>query len=378
MLTYSQLARLERAARDSLVLNAYVDATELDSVSRRSWRHTLADGIVAQRKALAGAPHAERNAFDRAAARLDEATARMRDDLDGAPGWVAFVTADGFLHWGHTDTAPGTHLSWRMGIATPSYLRLMHDDGKVVVGVVNTREAEVYEWAGGDPERVARLEAHAHVGRAHHMGDSPREGFHAGTRGTALTDAARRALDVGRDQLLRDVVAELEGRGRPSGWIVVSGSRAMAREALEGLGVAARKRALHMDGLSGTSSLADVGRVAAAGRDQLRAAQERQRVSELIDRAVGRHRGVLGPEPTLEALRSGAARDVFASPAFFAQDSGNVEAVALAVLEHGAAIHEVTDAAAARLDGECHGVAATLRFAVGSRRRPSRAAANGA
>ncbi len=376
MLTYSQLARLERAARDGFVLNAYVDATEIDAVSRRSWRRTLSDSIIVLRKSLADAPHAERNAFDEAATRLEEAAARLRDDLDGAPGWVAFVTPDGFLHWGHTECAPGTHLGWRLGIETAPYLRLIHGDAKVVVAVVNTREAEVFEWTGGEPARVARLEAHAHVSRADHMGDAPRERFHSGTRGTALTDAARRALDVGREQLLRDLGAELEGRARPSGWIVISGNRAVAREAIDRLGTAARKRAIQMDGLSGDSSPADVARAAAAGRDALRAEAFRARISDLIDRAVGRHRGVLGAEATLAALRSGAAREVFASPGFLSR--GGAEDVALAVLENGATLYEVGDPAAARLDAECEGIGATLRFAAGSRQRSPRTTAQSA
>lgn len=378
MLTYSQLARLERAARDGFVLNAYVDATELDAVARRFWRRTLADAITATRKSLAQAPHAERNAFDQAAARLEEATARMADDLEGARGWIAFVTPDGFLHWGHSDSAPGTHLDWRTGIAVAPYLRLIHDDAKVVVGIVHSREAEVFEWTGGEPVRVARLEAHAHVGRAEHMGDTPREGFHPGTRGTALTDAAKRALDVGRDQLLRDLTAELEGRARPSGWIVLSGNHAVAREAAERLGTAARKRATQLDGLTGSATPADVARVASTGREALRAAGYRDRVAELIDRAVGRHRAVLGREATLDALRTGAARDVYASPAFFSSAGAAVEEMALAVLEHGATIHEVTDEAAARLDAECGGIAATLRFSTGSRRRSPRTAVQNA
>lgn len=290
MLTYSQLARLERAARDSFVLNAYGDATELDAVSRRCWRRTLSDSITALRKSLAHAPPAERNAFDQAAARLENAAVRLRDDLDGAPGWIAFATPDGFLHSGHSDSALGTHLRWQTGIATAPYLR-----------------------------------------RADHMGDVPREGFHAGTPGTAWTDAARRALDIGREQLLRELTAAPEGRAHPAGWIVLAGSRAVAREALDHLGAAARKRAMQMDGSAGTYSPSDVARIAAAGRQSLRAGELHARVTHLIDRA-------------------------------------------LAVLENGATLHEVGDKAAARLDGECEGIAATLRFAAGSHRRAPHAA----
>ncbi|MDE3217242.1 MAG: hypothetical protein KGO03_12610, partial [Gemmatimonadota bacterium] len=92
--------------------------------------------------------------------------------------------------------------------------------------------------------------------------------------------------------------------------------------------------------------------------------------------AVGRHRGVLGAEATLAALRTGAARDVYASPAFLARR--DAEEMTRAVLESGATLYEVGDPAAARLDAECEGIAAGLRFAAGSRRRTALAPAPGA
>lgn len=362
MLSYSQLATLERDTRDALVLNAYIDATELDSVARRAWRKTLADSITAIRKSLAGASHAERKAFDEAAARLEAQAAQLSDDLDGAPGWVGFITADDIRYGSPTAAPPAPSLVWRRGIATAPYLRVIRDDASVILTLADTRVADIYRWTAGEPERVDRIQAHAHVGRAAHMGDTPVAGFHTGTRGTTLTDAAQRAVDVGRERMVRDVAEQIETLARPAGWIVVAGLREVAMDVMKHLGKAASKRALYLGGLSADASIPEIARAAAEGRDTLRASHERDRVNDLIDRAAGRNRGVLGLQPTLDALVAGAARDVSVTASVFTTRPDDAEALALAVLTHGARLHEVSGDAAARLDAECGGVAASLRF----------------
>ncbi len=362
MLTYAQLAKLERNTRDRLVLNVYVDATQLDTVARRAWRRTLADEITATRKAVAGAPHAERNAFEKAAKLLTRQAKELSDDLDGAPGWVAFVTDEEIVYAGPTVAPPQPSLTWRRGIAAAPYLRLFDGNEGVIVAVVDTRATDLYRWNGHDVEHVGRISAHAHVGRAAQMGDAPREGFHTGTRGTALADAAQRALEVGRERMLHDVAQQLEGLARPRGWIVMAGIRATVNEALKHLGRAARKRTRYVPGLGSDATEVDIASAAAQGRRHLEQEDALSRVNELIDRAAGRGRAVLGLEATQQALSTGAAREVLVTPQFFEQRAADAEAVALAVLANGARLAEVVDDAAARLDEEAGGIAATLRF----------------
>lgn len=362
MLTYSQLAKLERSARGYHVLHVYVDPTELDAVARRAWRKTLAGAVVAQRKALGGAPHAERNEFDKAAELLEKLTRELSDDVDGAAGWAAFLTADRSLHAGPTHRAPRTSLAWRIGISAAPYMRLFQGPADVIVALVDARSTDIYRLSGRDVERVGHVNAHAHVGRAAHMGDSAREGFHTGTRGTALADAAQRALEVGRERMLHDVANELEALARPSGWIVIAGTRSNAHDAIKHLGKAAQKRTVYVPGPGMDASEADIAAAATEGRHQLEIEHETARVTDIVDRAVGRGRAVVGLEPTRAALETGAARDVLATPRFFDERPDEAEAVALDVLAHGARLVEVTGQAAERLDAEAGGIAAALRF----------------
>ncbi len=362
MLTYSQLAELERAARDRYVLHAYVDPTELDAVARRAWRRSLANAIVAQRKALSDTPHPERNEFDKAVVLLERLIGELGDDLDGAQGWVAFLTADQVLHAGPTHRAPGTSLAWRTGIATAPYLRVSQPMADVLVAIIDARSTDLYRSTARGLERVEHVKAHAHVGRAAHMGDSSREGFHTGTRGTALTDAAQRALEVGRERMLHDVAGELEGLARPGSWILIGGTRNNASDAIKHLGKAAQKRALHVPGLSMDASEAEIAEAAAAGRRQLEGEHASARVADLVNRAAGRGRAVVGFAAVVEALRAGAAREVLASPRFFDEHPADAEALALDVLVHGARLIEVAGEAGERLDADGGGVAATLRF----------------
>ncbi len=362
MLTYSQLAKLERSARARHVLHAYVDPTELDAVARRAWRKTLANAVVAQRKALSGAPHAERNEFDKAAELLEKLTGELRDDVDGAAGWAAFITADGLLHAGPTYRAPPTSLTWRTGIAAAPYMRLFQGPADVIVALVDARSTDLYRVSGRGVERVGHVNAHAHVGRAAHMGDSAREGFHTGTRGTALADAAHRALEVGRERMLHDVANELEGLARPNGWIVIAGTRSNAHDAIKHLGKAAQKRALYVPGPGMDASEAEIATAAVEGRHQLETEHEKARVTEIVDRAVGRGRAVVGLEATVGALATGAAREVLATPRFLDERPEDAEAVALDVLTHGSRLVEVRGEAGERLDAEAGGIAAALRF----------------
>ncbi len=363
MLTYSQLAELEQTARDAQVLNVYVNAGELDAVSRRSWRRTLANAIVATRKSLADAPHAERNAFERAAELLDDRVKQLADDMEGAAGWVAFVAPDRVLHAGPVKSPPPPLVEWRTGIAAAPYLRLDREDGDVIVALVDARSADVYRWSAGELERVDRLRSHAHLSRAAHMGDTPQQGFHSGTRGTALTDAAQRALDVGRTRMVHDLVNRLEALVKPDGWIVIAGIRTVTSDVLKHLGKTAAKRTLYLAGVSTDASEVDIGRAAVDGRARLLAAHQMEAVTELIDRSVSRRRGVLGPEKSLDALRTGAAREILISEGFFEQHAADAESIALEALAHGARVQEVEGHAALRLDGEAGGVGATLRFA---------------
>lgn len=362
MLTYSQFADLERSSRDRHVLHAYVDSGELDAVARRVWRKTLAAGIAAARKSVASAPHAERAEFEQAAGRLAEVARQLPDDLDGAPGWAVFATADGVLRAGPTLRAPAACVGWRLGISAAPYLRALQAPADVLLALIDARTADLYRLRGAAVERVGRINAHAHVGRATHMGDAAREGFHSGTRGTTLADAAHRALEVGRERMLHEVAQELEGLARPSGWIVVAGTRTNAHDAIKRLGRAAQKRATYMPGLSVDASEAEIATVAAEGRRRLSAERELARVDDLLDRAIGRARAVVGLEAVRGAIRSGAARDVLITPAFFASHGEEAESVALDLLSHGARLSEIGGEAATRLDAEGGGIAATLRF----------------
>jgi hypothetical protein len=374
MLTYSQLARLCTTARDRRVLNVYVDGTALDDVARRSWRPSLAAAIAAARKTVESATHQERAEFERAADRLVAEAQQLPDDLNGAPGWVAFLSADAVLSAGYASRAPRAAVEWRRGIGAASYLRLIAGTPDVIVAAIDTRSAELYQWNGRELVQLERLAAHAHVARAAHMGDTPRQGFHAGTKGTTLTDAAHRAMEVGRERMLRDAAQRLEALARPSGWIVLVGTHSTVADAMRYLGRAARKRATWFEGTGSAGAPPEIARAAAEGGRRLEREDATARVAELLDRAAARGRAVSGLVATRNALAAGAAREVLVTGAFLDGCPTDAEAVAMEVLTHGARLTEVRDEAAARLDAESEGIAAVLRYAA----RPARGSARGA
>ena len=92
MLTPPELYQLLRELADTRVLSVYLDTRATDPAMRNAWRPTLLAGLRAARARIAD--DGERDTFDRAAALLDDPFPAP-GGLWGAPGWVAFVTAEG-------------------------------------------------------------------------------------------------------------------------------------------------------------------------------------------------------------------------------------------------------------------------------------------
>ena len=94
MLTHAQLLALHRSLRNERVLSVYIDGTAKDPATQRSWRMQLQHALTDLRTWLEGSSHSEREEFEKRVEMLDATLARFPVSV-GAPGWAAFVTADG-------------------------------------------------------------------------------------------------------------------------------------------------------------------------------------------------------------------------------------------------------------------------------------------
>ena len=115
MLTAREVHAFARAHRGRAVLSVYLDARTTDPAMRDAIRPALAAATRALRGRVVG--ELGRAAFDRAASFLDELVAR-RTGTWGAPGWVAYVTADGPLYVRDLPVHVPTLVTWRTGRRT--------------------------------------------------------------------------------------------------------------------------------------------------------------------------------------------------------------------------------------------------------------------
>ena len=363
MLTSAELHQLAQELADTKVLSVYLDTRVTDPAMRHAWRATLVTGLREARARIAD--DRERDAFDRAAALLEEPFP-VPGGVWGAPGWVAFVTAEGRRYVADLPVQPPVLVAWRDGPVTSPYLRALKQHRPVVVALVESRAARLYRYAWGKLEALDEMTAQVEPPSAAERITAP------ATRATA-TPAARGA--VGTDDVQRrrhsafqrltaslgERVARLAG---DAGWVLVGGTPEWAH-----LAGAALPR--HLDGrtlvsatLRHDASDDEIRRAAKRAATELRGAEGSLLVEQLVERAGGHGRAAIGVTAVERALRARAVDVLLLSPDFVRTHEEAAEALVRAALTTGADVEVPSGSAAERLDRAATGIAARLRFAV--------------
>ena len=255
MLTRTQLVTLLRSLEGKRVLTVYLDGTAADPAAQRSWRVQLEHSLDDLRSWLADAPRDERAAFDRCVELLGGQLAGFEANV-GSPGWAAFITADGVYDAHALPVPTPTFAAWSTGPSLAPYVRALKENRSVVVAVVDARQAELYRYMLGTPDRVETIRARHVVQETAHMGTAARQGFHVGTRGSTGRDAAQRSLLAGRTRMLEQASARMLELAGSDGWIVLGGISRVAASLARVLESKASGRVLTLSGLDIHSSLA--------------------------------------------------------------------------------------------------------------------------
>jgi hypothetical protein len=374
MLTYAELVDIERSLRGRRVLSVYVGGPAPDPAGRHAWRRAVDGQLGAIRDSLQGASHEEREAFGRASALLGEQMDAM-PGVVGAPGWVAFVTAEGVRSAAPVPAPVASLVAWEVGARIAPYVRALKQERPVWVAVVDTRQARLYRYRAGALDALDTLRAHASVGPFDHMGDAPREHFHPGTRGTTGTDAAGRERRAATDRMVVELADRLDALSGGDGWIVLGGTPAAAGAALRALPAPAAARARVLPGLSVWSTDADIRWLAAEGASALRAERDGALVADLLERAGSRGRSAIGAPAVLHALDAGAVQELVLSYHFVERQPAEAEAAVRAAFDQRAAVEVASGRVGERLDRDGGGVAALLRFVPSTSPPPDAGAA---
>ena len=360
MFTHAQLVTLYRSLRETRVLSVYIDGSATDPAAPRPWRVPLDHALKDLRVWLADSSHDERETFERCVGVLEQELAGFTASV-GAPGWVAFISADENCVAHQLPVPVPTLAVWSTGPCLAPYMRVLKETRPVIVTVADARKAEVYRYWLGKLTHVETVRAHHVVESPSHMGASPRQGFHTGTRGETGHDAAQRALLEGRDRMLAEAahrIAELAGE---DAWILLGGTRRVGARLSRHLTPIAPHRVLALTTLDVHSSEAEITEAARAGASTLRDAFDANRLADIAEMAGAAGLGVVGAVDTRWALDQASVRDLYVTRHYLDEHAAEAEDAVRSALDQDASVEEVSGSAAEQLD-RVGGVAAGLRF----------------
>ena len=360
MLTYAQLMTFYRSLRDKRVLSVYIGDSVANPAEQRAWRVSLDGALKDLRTWLSDASHEEREAFERDVRLLDGELAAFTGST-GTPGWVAFIASNKVVAAHPLPVPVPTIAVWSTGPCLAPYMRALKQTRPVIVALADARKAELYRYRLGKLNHIETVRAHHVVEPPAHMGASPRQGFHAGTRGTTGHDAAQRSLLEGRDRMLAETsrrIGELVG---DDGWILIGGTRRVVTRLTRNLAPIAPRRVLELATLDIHSTEAQIAEASAAGASALRDAFDDERLTEIAERAGANGLGVLGPAETRMALEQSSVRELYVTRHYLEEHAAEAEDAVRSALDQDATVEEVSGNVAERLDRD-GGMAAGLRF----------------
>jgi hypothetical protein len=368
MLNFSRLVALERSLRGVHVLSVYLDGTAKDPANQRAWRVQLDHSLDDLRTWLDGSPHAERESFAQCVRLLDHELEAFTGNV-GAPGWAAFITPDRVHEASLLPVAMPTQTVWSTGMSVAPYMRALKEIRPVAVVLVDSRKADVHRYYGGKLERIETVRAYHTVMQPSHMGDAPRPGFHAGTRGDTGHDEAQRSLLVGTNRMLADAAECAMRIAGSDGWIVTGGIPKVGRQVAELLSPRAPGRVLNVESLDIHASGADLTEAARAAASTLRNAMDAARIAEIAEIAdsggAAAGLGALGPSATRETLDQRRVRELYVTHRYLEDHAALAEDAVRSAMDQGAMVEEVSGAGAEQLDAH-GGMAARLRYRVAS------------
>ncbi len=361
-LSAAELRELQRTLAGTKVLSIYLDTRVTDPAMRESWRPALHNAI---REARAHVAEEERAAFDRAAGFLD-APVPSPGGAWGAPGWVAFVTADGPQHLADLPVTPGTLARWRDGPVIAPYLRAFKQRRPVIVALVESGSARLYRYSERTLERLDELTApDTDSSRAGRPTAPAARGMSAPTaRGAVDTEAASRRRLAAFRRLAATLAERVVRLAGPDAWVLVGGAQEWARLASEELRRPLRDRVLLSDALDHGASENAIKDAAKHAATELRGAQGLALVGQLLDRSGTSGRAAAGVPAVQRALRAQAVDLLLVSPAFIRGDALEAEDAVRTAFAEGADVDIPSGHAAERLDRDAGGIAARLRFAI--------------
>lgn len=365
MLTSTELHRLVQELADTKVLSVYLDSRETDPAKRNAWKPRLEAGLREARASLTS--EEDRRDFDRAAALLEEASPQP-GGVWGAPGWVAFVSAETVHHAANLPVEPPPLVAWRDGPVVSPYLRALKQQRPVIAALVESRSARLYCYAMRKVETLDELTAPTDEapGAERITGPAARAAAAAvpAARGAVGTDEAQRRRRSVFQRLatsLADRITQLAG---DDAWILIGGTEEWAHMAAAALPRNLAKRTLVSTAIEHGASTEDIAQAAKRAASELRAQEGLRLVEQVLEGSGGGGRAAADIPGVQRALHANAVDVLLLSPNFIRTHETNAEDMVRAALSMGADVEVLSGKAAEKLDQTSSGIGARLRFPI--------------
>ncbi len=363
MLTHDELVDLYRTHRKDRVLTVYLNGRATDFAERSAWRRRFEQGVGETRKRLQGAGGEEEATFNKALEHVKGAISGFDQFLPGN-GFVAFATPEGLVHASAIRVPMPDLVRWEDGIRVAPYVRALKQERPVVMALVDSRRARIFEYKSGELTEPVSLNAETFLGDLSDINVSKRPTAHSGVRGKTGTDAAQKALGTGSDRMMKQLAEQVRDRMGKSGHLVLGGtSEAVAhiRGALPG----------NMNGRMIEQTSLRVEMTDSEARDALEKAaselnqrNQEKLLEEVENQAKSGGRGALGAEGVEKALREARVDTLLLSRGFIHANPDYADHLVGAAFEQHAEVEELSLNGASRLDTEGEGIAARLRYTL--------------
>jgi hypothetical protein len=356
------LVEFVRTHRDTPTLSVFVAGGMADPADRAHWHVTLRRQLSQRKRAIAKRPKPERESYATCVERLVE---RLPDDatMHAVRGWACFVSADGEVLALPLEFAPDPGVVWQAGPRIAPCLAAI-PRAAAIVAVVDRQHATLSRWSADGLSPLEMIESTIEGEPGTHMGNAPRRGFHAGTRGEAQRDAAARRLreaaarhaHAAADRIAAHAAADLD--------IALGGPADAVAAVIAGLPASCGLRVTRMTGVRAVSNAAVVHRAAEAALAALDGERQAALVAALLDDAGATGHAVGGVVDVIRALEQRAVDHLVMSPSVLSWQPEAADRIVYEALLERAEIEIARDKTALLLDRAAEGIVARLRFAV--------------
>lgn len=358
MESFSDLVRFIRAHREELTLSAYIAATTPDPAERRNWRVVLRQQLNQAREALGDAPQAERDAFETCAENLTNLLPSS-DALAG--GWACFCAAGGDVLALHLAGGTETSVTWQAGPRIVPVLRVA-DRERALVVQVDRESARITRLENGELSEVERIESELIIDVGPHMGDSPRHGFHGGTRGSTATDDIQRQRREAMERLYSTVIKRVTTIATGDIGIILGGAVETTARLLHEMPATLAARTIVASGLPMSARDAEARASIRAALGGLNQRRQHERVLELREQAHANGHAAVGYDQASKAVELHAISELIFSDEAWRRQPAEVEQLVQLALCDGAEVAYTDEASLEPLNDSAGGIVAALRF----------------